>query len=195
MDADTAKVIVTSAIQLFLGVGAWFLGWRIARAQIHNQKSDLRIKLFDQRYAVYRAFKEFIEHCAINDRYSDPAFTKFEEGTEKIEFLFGREVQKYHREVVANALAVRGLLENLPCEDHPVVGGIVGYFKGSTVLTDLPSLQSWFIQQHLRDLYRYFSPYLDYGSAGVDLDAITMKPPDLPESPLVRRPIGNGKAT
>jgi hypothetical protein len=52
---------------------------------------------------------------------------------------------------------------------------------------------SWFVQQHLHDLYCYFAPYLDYGSAGVDLNAITMKPPDLPEAPLVRRPLKNAK--
>ncbi|MBI2517793.1 MAG: hypothetical protein HYV95_12890 [Opitutae bacterium] len=193
MDIETKKLIVTSAIQLFLGAGAWFFGWRIARAQIHNQRSDLRIKLFDQRYAVYLAFKDFVEHCALHDRYSEPALKKFEQETEKFEFLFGPEIRKYHREVIANALAIRGILEDLPCEDGPVVGGIVGYFQGSTVLTDVPSLQGWFVQQHLHDLRQYFLPYLDYGSAGVNLDSITMSPPDLPYPPLVKRPIRNAK--
>lgn len=193
MDAETTKIVATSAIQIFLGAGAWFLGWKIAQAQLHNQRSDIRIKLFEQRYVVYSAFKDFILNCVVSDRYSDASFAEFQEGTEKIEFLFGPEVRKYHREVTANALAVRGLVEGLPCEAQPVVGGIVGYFKGSTVLTDLPSLRSWFIQQHKSDLYRYFSPYLDYGSAGVDPGAVLMIPPVLPDPPLIRRAIENEK--
>jgi hypothetical protein len=193
MDAETTKIVATSAIQLFLGAGAWFFGWKIARAQLHNQRSDIRIKLFEQRYVVYSAFKDFISNCVVSDRYSDASYAAFQEGTDKIEFLFGPEVRKYYREVTANALAVRGLVEGLPCEAQPVVGGIVGYFKGSAVLTDLPSLRSWFFQQHKGDLYRYFSPYLDYGSAGVDPGAVSMIPPVLPDPPLIRRAIENEK--
>lgn len=57
MEVETKRFIISSAIQLFLGAGAWFVGWRIARAQLHNQSADLRIKLFDERYAVYLSFK------------------------------------------------------------------------------------------------------------------------------------------
>ncbi len=186
MDFETKKLTVTLVIQVFLGAGAWFFGWRVARAQIHNQKSDLRIKLYDQRFAVYRAFSHFIEHCAINGRYHQKAYEFFLKETESFEFLFGPEIRMYHREVSANALAIHGLIEGLPCEEYPVVGGIVGYFKGSTVLTDLPSLQGWFVQQHANDLRKYFAPYLDHGKAGVDFDDITMSPPNLPSPPMVR---------
>lgn len=193
MQPETVKLLLTSGIQLFLGVGAWFFGWRIARAQIYNQRSDIRIKLFEQRYKVYEAFRDFIAHCAVSDCYEGKELLSFSKNTEKHEFLFGQEIRKYHREIIANALAIRGITENLPCEDVPTIGGVVGYFRGSTVLTDLESLRGWFIRQHTQDLYQYFRPYLDYGAAGVDVSDITMNPPDLPEPPLVRRPIANDK--
>jgi hypothetical protein len=187
MDTEVIKLLITPSVQLFLGIGAWFFGWRIARAQIGNQQSDIRIKLFDQRHRVYEAFKAFMSHCAVSDRYSDTELQKFVNGAERHEVLFGPEIHGYYREVTANALAVRGLLEGLPCEDRPVVGGIVGYFRGSTILTDLNSLRRWFVDQHTRDAYRYFTPYLDYSTAGVNRRDIVMMPPSLPDPPLVRR--------
>lgn len=191
MDFEITKLLISSSVQVFLGAGAWFFGWKIGRAQIHNQRSELRIKLYDRRYVVYLAFKDYVQHCSLQDRYADSALSKFMNETEQYEFLFGPEIRKYHREVIANSLAIRGLIEGLPCEDIPVAGGILGYFKGSTVLTDVPSLREWFVQQYRGDLYRYFAPYLEYSSAGVDLGKIIMRPPDLPEPPLVRRRVRN----
>ncbi len=193
MSPGTTRTVITSAIQLFLGAGAWLVAWQIARAQIHNQTSDLRIKLFDRRYAVYLAFRDFISDCAVNVRYTDAAMEAFSKETERVEFLFGPEIYKYRREVVANALAIRGILENLPCEDQPVVGSLLGYFKGSTILTDVPSLNHWFLNQHCGDLQKYFFPYLDYGSAGVNRKEVVMRPPDLPEPPLVSRRIADDR--
>ncbi len=187
MDFDTMKFIFTSGIQVFLGVGAWFFGWHIAKTQLDIRKAELRKQMFDDRYSVYFAFETFLKHCVCYEPCLPEALRKFVDETLKVDFLFGSEIRRYRRQILANAIAMKGIYEGRPCGDVPVVGGIVGYFKGSTNLETIEEIQSWFAKQVQQDLRVYFSPYLDYGLAGVDTKLIIMNPPDLPDPPMVRR--------
>jgi hypothetical protein len=109
--------------------------------------------------------------------------------TERIDFLFGGEIIGYRKEVLANALAIKGIETNAPCVSPPQVGGLVGYFPGSTKLTDRKELAAWFFEQWRSKLQQYFRPYLDFSRAGVETHLICMTPPELPDGPIVRRRI------
>ena len=122
MDPETIELIATSAIQLFLGAGAWFFGWRIAKSQLDTRKAELRSQLFDERYNVYIAFETFLQHCVCYEPCHPEALADFTKQTHKVDFLFGEEVHRYRRQIIANALAFKGMHEGLPCEDGPVVG-------------------------------------------------------------------------
>jgi hypothetical protein len=186
---ESLKWVVSSAIQLFLGISASILAWRLGRDTSDKANQELKVKLYDRRYAVYLAFKAFIQDCLIQDVPPSIAITSFTEETKRIEFLFGGEIVGYQKEVLANALAIVGITSGAPCSSSPSVGGIVGYFPGSTILPDLNALRAWFFRQHQSDLMRYFAPYLDFARAGVDPKQISMRPPRLPDAPLVKREI------
>ena len=185
--SEEIKFIISSLLQLLIGIGAWFVAVAIHRGYVSKQNEDLRIKLYEKRYDIFLAFKDFIKECCIADSPSDKAFDKFSKGTERIDFLFGKEIVLYHREVIANAVAIIGITTNAPYVFPPAVGSLVGYFPGSTLITDLKELRSWFHAQRLEHLELYFKPYLDFSKAGVSLGEIKMKPPVLPKPPLVVR--------
>jgi hypothetical protein len=188
---ESSHWIVSSVIQLFLGISASVLAWRLGRDTSDKANQELKVKLYDRRYAAYLAFKAFVQDCLIQDFPSSLAIGSFTDETKRIEFLFGREVVGYKKELLANALAIVGITRNIPCSSPPFVGGIVGYFPGSTILTDLEDLRAWFSKQAQTDLMKYFAPYLDFARAGVDTKEICMEPPILPDPPLVKRPISN----
>jgi hypothetical protein len=186
---DGIKFIITSLLQLSIAIGAWFVAFFIHHGSVAKQNEDLRIKLYEQRYKAYLAFKEFIEECVVQDKPENNVINKFSKNTEHIDFLFGKEIILYQKEIMANAIAIVGIVTKAPCVLPPVVGSLVGYFPGSSLLSNLDDLHSWFYTQMTENLENYFKPYLDFSKAGVNLNEIRMKPPLLPEPYLVRRPI------
>ena len=186
---EIAKFIVGSFLQLVIGIGAWMVAYRIHQGAVSKQNEELRIKLYDRRNEIYLSFHAFIEHCFLEDIPHSKAIQSFDEATDRADFLFGKEISLYGKEVLANAVAIAGIETNAPCVSPPVVGGIVGYFPGSSKLTDIGDLHAWFHQQLQHDLERYFRPYLDFSKAGVNISEITMTPPVLPEAIPVKRKI------
>jgi hypothetical protein len=190
---ETFKFVVSSSIQFFLGVSASILAWRLGRDRSAKANEELKVKLYDRRYKVFLAFKNFIDDCVVQDAPTSEAIGAFSEGTKRIEFLFGREIVGYEKEVVANALAIVGITSEMPCTSPPSIGGMVGFFPGSTILTNVHDLHAWFMKQRDQELLKYFAPYLDFARAGVDTNAICMRPAKLPDAPLVRRPISKNE--
>ena len=188
-DYEDLKFLVSAGIQLFLGVSASLLTWRLARWQRETANADLKLKLYERRYDAYLAFEEFIAHCAVNEVPNTERLGTFGERTQRIEFLFGEEIAGYRHEVLANASALVGIGNGLPCTMPPSVGQLIRHFPGSTVLTEPSDLSAWFLRQHLTDLRKYFDPYLHFTTAGVDTESICMRPTKLPEPPLVKRRI------
>jgi hypothetical protein len=187
------KFIITSLLQLSIAIGAWFVAFFIHRGSVAKQNEDLRIKLYEKRYSVYLGFKEFIEECVVQEKPDNNAINKFSKNTKHIDFLFGKEIILYQKEIMANAIAIVGIVTNAPCVLPPVVGSLVGYFPGSSLLSSLDDLHIWFYTQMTDKLEKYFKPYLDFSKAGVNLNEIKMKPPLLPESFIIRRPIKGNK--
>jgi hypothetical protein len=186
---DELKAVGAAAIQLFLGISASILAWKIGTDKNNRDRDALKIQLFERRYKVYLAFKDFIYECAWSDYPTTKGFNEFEKGTEEIDFMFGPEIINYRREVSANALAIKGIITEAPCTSPPSVGSIVGYFPGSTSLTDYGELRDWFTLQKTERLEMFFRPYLDYSAAGVHTELICMKSSKLPDPPTVFRRI------
>lgn len=174
-------------LQLSLSVIAASISWAIFKRQHANQNSDLKIKLYDKRINVYYAFKEITEWCSVNEEYDREILNKFMKACQDVEFLFGDEVRRYKKEIVANAIAMDCISKNIPCVDKPVVGSVLGFFPGSSTFSTIQELQAWFIRQHQRDLFLFFAPYLNYGQAGVQNGDIKMKPKELPDPPYIVR--------
>ncbi len=191
LDIETAKFITGIFLQLLIALGAWMVAYRIHQGTVSKQNEDLRIRLYDRRYDIYRSFYAFIEHCVYQDIPHLKDVESFDKATERAAFLFGKEITLYGKEILANAVAIVGIQTNLPCVFPPVVGGHRRYFPGSTKLTGIGELHAWFGQQYWSDLEKYFRPYLDFSKAGVNVVEITMTPPVLPEPALVRRKISD----
>jgi len=186
--SEDLQFIITSLLQLLIGIGAWFVAISIQRGTIEKQNEELRTKLYENRFTIYIAFKDFINECIVQEMPRGEAFDTFRENTKRIDFLFGKEIIQYKKEVIANAVAIIGKKTNAPYQIPFIAGSIVGYFPGSTIITDLHELHKWFIKQREKELELYFKPYLDFSRAGVNVNEITMKPNVLPEPPIVIRP-------
>ncbi len=175
---ELAKFVVSTVVQLFLGISAAVLTWRLARSSSEREHASLKIELYERRLEIFLAFREFIEHCAVNEKPSDVQFARFRERTERMDFLFGPEVRIYRKKTLANALAMRAMVTGEQ---------FYGVYPGSTDLTTMPEFMNWFIKQHRSEMELYFIPYLDFSRAGVDLSAIKMRPTPIPENKYIYR--------
>jgi hypothetical protein len=158
ISSEDLKFIITSILQLIIGIGAWFVAISIQRGSIEKQNEDLRAKLYENRFTIYLALKEFINECVVQVMPRNEAFTKVEEATNRIDFLFGKEIILYKKEIIANAVAIIGKTTNAPYEFPPRAGSIVGYFPGSTIITELNELRHWFIVQREKELECWIQP-------------------------------------
>jgi len=61
MNLEGWKLVISSGVQVFLGVGAWYLAFKIGRGQIEKQNEKLKIDVYEKRIEVYAAFKKFVE--------------------------------------------------------------------------------------------------------------------------------------
>src|SRR6266481_2087919 len=118
-DFETIKFITSSSLQVILAGSAALLTWHLARDKSIREHADLKLKLYDKRYDAYLAFDEFITHCIVQDIPTGQAIQEFGKRTERIDFLFGQEIVRYKREVMANALAIFGIETKSPCTMPP----------------------------------------------------------------------------
>ena len=75
------KWIVSSAVQLFLGISASILAWRLGRDSSAKANQELKVKLYERRYSIYLAFKAFIHDCLIQDFPQSIAIRSFTDGS------------------------------------------------------------------------------------------------------------------
>ena len=84
---STLLPIATFFLSVAVGLVAWHQ-WRIAR-------DKLRLDLFEKRYKVYKAAKEFLRLIFRGDPVTEDDVGRFMLGISDAEFLFGKDVVQY----------------------------------------------------------------------------------------------------
>lgn len=87
---------------LFVSIPALVISVYIAKKQRDFQKRQLKKDLFDDRFNIYKAAREFLNYVARFDgriELSGPEYHAFWEAVERAEMLFGSDVHKYLLEI------------------------------------------------------------------------------------------------
>jgi hypothetical protein len=102
--------VLSSVGTLITGIATWNI-YRVSQQQHtlaarQQRLEELRLKheLYDRRYAVYQAFKEFRGHIMVYADVKEDALPNFLRGTADSDFLFQEEIPQYIEEVYRKAL-------------------------------------------------------------------------------------------
>jgi hypothetical protein len=146
-----------SVATLFLSVAVVtiaLLQWRVA-------DNKLRLDLFDRRYKVYDAARNFLASISRDASVTQSHLAEFNIGTSDAKFLFEPDVGEYLAEIRKRALhlrTTRELLKRPPASDDELVG--LAQAESDAVL--------WLGDQ-ITEMTKIFTPYL--GFANVKLRA------------------------
>jgi hypothetical protein len=141
--APIATLIVGLAVVIF----AW-QQWKVAR-------NNLRLNLFDRRYKVFEATKNFLSIIIAEASFDNPQLLTFDSGTSVRGFLFHSDVVNYLSEIRDRALKMREhrrSFESLP----------EGNKRSLHVQAESDELL-WFTEQ-ITAMTTVFSPYLDFSN-------------------------------
>jgi hypothetical protein len=107
-------------VTLFFSIVTLFLSFAIviiAALQWRVADNKLRLDLFDRRYKVYDATRNFLSVILREANFTNPQLFEFYAGTSDAEFLFGAEVVKHLDEIRKRAIhlqTAQKLYEPLP---------------------------------------------------------------------------------
>ncbi len=102
------------SIILIAAIGVW-----IAYQQMTAAHIKLKHDLFDRRYAVYIAFRNFIGGIVISGKPNDEDMRKFFSETSVADFLFNNDIPEYREEVSRRANELRRAEGRLDSESTP----------------------------------------------------------------------------
>lgn len=139
------KAIGPTLIAIFIAYVA-FQQWQVNRA-------NLREKLFERRFAVFKQTQVFLSSVMRDETVSNKTLGEFHDGPQIARFLFGRDVQNYLFEIRKRAVSIRKYsrkMKTLPVGDQ---------------LTELVNKEDadldWLVQQ-LDVIFDIFEPYLGF---------------------------------
>jgi hypothetical protein len=148
-------VIACISISLLAPIATLFVGLSvayIARQQWKVSHAKLRLDLFDRRYKVYEATRQFLG-CIMRDAtFSDSQLFTFYAGTSDAEFLFDREVVDYHKEIAKRAIDMRlknKLYQNAQGDER-------------TKMIEIEHQHLLWLTNQLTDMTKIFTPYLGF---------------------------------
>lgn len=139
------KAIGPTLIAIFIAYVA-FQQWQVNRA-------NLREKLFERRFAVFKQTQVFLSSVMRDAAVSDKALGEFHDGPQIARFLFGRDVQNYLFEIRKRAMSVRKFsrkMKTLQVGDHL-----------TEVVNKEEAELDWLLKQ-LDVVFDKFEPYLGF---------------------------------
>ena len=142
---------VGPAVTLLVGLVAAFIAWQ----QWALARGKLRLDLFDRRYKVYDATRTFLVEILTHAKFEDKHLWEFHAGTSDAEFLFGRDVVDYLKEIRERALDMKmhqRIFNPLP----------VGAERSQHV--DAEHTQLVWLTDQLTKMNNVFSPYLSFAT-------------------------------
>jgi hypothetical protein len=105
---------------LLVGLALAFIAWQ----QMQIARNKLRLDLFDRRYRVYDATRNFVAAILRDTTFQDAQLRDFYVGTSDAEFLFGSDILNYltHVKTRANTMRVqRTIYERMPVGEERLV--------------------------------------------------------------------------
>jgi len=142
---DYLKAVGPTLIAIFIAYVA-FQQWQVNRA-------NLREKLFERRFAIFKQTQTFLSTIFRQAKVNDKALTEFHEAPQLARFLFGKDIQDYLNELRKSALKIR--LYSIKLKDIPV-----GEKRNEMVEKEHDEL-TWLTDQ-LEVLFDRFDPYLGF---------------------------------
>jgi hypothetical protein len=139
--------IATLIVGLIVAYIAW-QQWQVAHAK-------LRLDLFDRRYKVYEATRQFLGCIMQAATFSDSQLFTFYAGTSDAQFLFDKEVVDYLKQIAHRAIDMR--LQNKLFQRLPD-----GEERSAKIEAEHQHLL-WLTHQ-ITDMTLTFAPYLGFSN-------------------------------
>jgi hypothetical protein len=137
-----ATLIVGFGIILFA-----FLQWRTA----HDK---LRLDLFDRRYKIYKATRDFLGVILGRATFTDSELFQFYAGMDGSDFLFGSDIADYYKQIRTRALDMR--LKNTQWQSKQG--------EERTRLIEAEHQHLMWLSEQLTSAPKVFAPYLSYAN-------------------------------
>lgn len=134
-------------VALFTACIAAIAAW-IAYNQYEIAQANLRLALFEKRYAVYRAAQEYVLYVTQNARVGLNASNTFWRETSDAPFLFGNEIVQYRDRMYKNGTELY-TIDTIPDEG-----------RQAAVERHL-ELVNWFVAQY-EEMQVLFRPYMTF---------------------------------
>lgn len=109
---EEAKLIVTGTITLVAAVATVFI--QVGMKRIAQRQADiaqegksvaaakLKLDLFEKRFEIYRAARDFIVCCGFHNQVTDEDFEDFELGIKGARWLFDEQMEAYFVDHIRN---------------------------------------------------------------------------------------------
>jgi vacuolar-type H+-ATPase subunit I/STV1 len=127
----------------------------IAYRQYKTDRYKVKLDLYDRRYKVFDAARQFIAHVIEGDNVKREKIVEFTSATVESVFLFGEDVRKYLDTLLAKGARVQRLQTELDSSRLPVGE------EHSKKTEEIQECLNWLTQQ-LHELKTKFRPYLGF---------------------------------
>lgn len=108
--------ILAAALAPIIAVLGIYVAWR----QHKLQREELRLDLYEKRFAVFQALMEFLRITLRDAKVPLARYFEYRTNTAQSVFLFGSEISSYLEEVGKKALKFRELNERLAADAMPM---------------------------------------------------------------------------
>ena len=151
---QSVQALAPTIVAIIAALIASYIAWRQWRTAHYR----LALDMFEKRFAVYEATKDFLG-TSINLHQTTPQnFIVFRNGIRGVEFLFDKQTRSYLMELYSMAWRAQNLRTKIPQQPNdPDLG---------TFIKDEEEILKFFLEQDkmLEDMFR---PYLDLSKVGL----------------------------
>ena len=147
----TVVAVIAAFVALYIGLRQW-----------KTAHYRLTFDLYEKRFAVYEAVKNFINAATVHriitlKDLSGAEFRAFHDGIRGAEFLFGGEARDFINKTGAMAMSINATIKKLQEQpDHPQADRLID--------EKVEELVKFLLDQPVEDIFR---PYLDLSKAGL----------------------------
>ena len=147
--SEALQILIT----LLLAYVAW-QNYKINDASFYINKDKLRLDLFDRRYKVFDACRNFFLSCGEKGSVVRDKFFKFTLNTSDAQFLFGKEIKSYIEEICDKSVRLMELETKFSKED-------LGAVERKILAEEYKTLSKWLATQS-DHMSKIFSKYLHF---------------------------------
>ena len=148
---DEGWRFVFALLTLVLG----FLAWSVSEDQRAVARANLRLDLFDRRYAIFEVTWDYLSRCTEHriPQRNGELDVKFTNSIPQAAFLFGRDLEAYLMAIRDNAISLR-LIQERTDNNHNVLP--------QDDIERHTQLQKWFFEEARQGAKTIFDRYLSF---------------------------------